>query len=101
MRRAACNSFVTAKNKIRFGKNRFENWLQLHWFLAKISGFLEQKSAFSQKKSIRVFIFLRSRDLSPYIFMCYPKKTSRFFLSEEKRDLFVNSRARENSLAQT
>jgi len=97
MRRAACNSFVTAKNKIRFGKNRFENWLQLHWFLAKISGFLEQKSAFSQKKSIRVFIFLRSRDLSPYSpgkwtykspYLGYRKKTQN---SANRSSRFIHS----------
>ena len=41
-------------------------------------------------------------DFPRFIFcMAISSKTSRFFLSEEKRDLFVNSRARENSLAQT
>jgi len=78
---------VTAKNKIRFGKNRFENWLQLHWFLAKISGFLEQKSAFSQKKSIRVFIFLRSRDLSPYS----PKKIKEIKIKDLTQTQFRTS----------
>jgi hypothetical protein len=100
MRRAACNSFVTAKNKIRFGKNRFENWLQLRWFLAKISGFLSKKALFPRRNRFE-YSFFCVQGIYLLIFLCYPKKPSRFFLSEEKRDLFVNSRARENSLAQT
>ena len=69
-----------------FGENQ--------WFFGAKKRFFPEEI----DSSVHFFAFKGSISLYFYVIL---KKPSRFFLSEEKRDLFDNSRARENSLAQT